>query len=72
MKKIKVGVIGTGFIGPLHIEAVRRLGNIEVAALSDVDQETADRKAAELGVPKAYGHYRDLIADPEIARKKIS
>jgi predicted dehydrogenase len=35
MAKIKVGVVGTGFIGPAHIEALRRLPNIEVAALCD-------------------------------------
>jgi predicted dehydrogenase len=30
VEKIKVGIIGTGFIGPAHIEAIRRLGFAEV------------------------------------------
>jgi predicted dehydrogenase len=38
MEKIKAGIIGTGFIGPTHIEAVRRLGFVEVVALSDSNQ----------------------------------
>ncbi len=66
MSKIKAGIIGTGFIGPAHIEALRRLGFVEVAAVSERDQALADRKAAELSIPKAYGDYKHLLADPEI------
>ena len=65
-KKIKVGVIGTGFIGPVHVEALRRLGNIEVAALAEVNQEVADKKAVAMGIPRAYGNYKDMLKDPEI------
>lgn len=66
MRTIKAGVIGTGFIGPAHIEALRRLGFVEVAALAERDQEWADQKAAQLGIPRAYGDYRRLLEDPEI------
>jgi predicted dehydrogenase len=66
MSKIKAGIIGTGFIGPAHIEALRRLGFVEVAAVSERDQGLADRKAAELSIAKAYGDYKQLLADPEI------
>ncbi|OMP66765.1 Gfo/Idh/MocA family protein [Domibacillus epiphyticus] len=66
MEKVKVGVIGTGFIGPTHIEAIRRLGFVDVVALAGNGQESADRKASELGIPKAYGDYRDLLKDNEI------
>lgn len=66
MTKIKAGIIGTGFIGPAHIEALRRLGNVEVAAVSERDQALAQRKADELCIPKAYGDYKQLLADPEI------
>jgi predicted dehydrogenase len=66
MKTLKVGVIGTGFIGPAHVESVRRLGNIEVAALAEVDQETAEAKAEELGIPRAYGDYREMLKDDDL------
>jgi predicted dehydrogenase len=66
MEKIKVGVIGTGFIGPTHIEAIRRLGFVEVVGLAQSSQEAAEIKAAELGIPKAYGDYRDMLRDSEI------
>ncbi|MGG1691811.1 Gfo/Idh/MocA family protein [Heyndrickxia ginsengihumi] len=66
MKKIKVGIIGTGFIGPTHIEAIRRLGFVEVLALAETSQEAAEKKAADLGIPKAYGDYREMLRDDEI------
>ncbi|WML58047.1 Gfo/Idh/MocA family oxidoreductase [Neobacillus sp. PS2-9] len=66
MEKIKVGIIGTGFIGPTHIEAVRRLGFVEVIGLAESNQEAAEKKAAELGIPKAYGDYKDMLQDEEI------
>jgi predicted dehydrogenase len=66
MKKIKAGIIGTGFIGPAHVEAIRRLGYVEVAAVAERGKELAERKAAELSIPKAYGDYHELLADSEI------
>lgn len=66
MEKIKVGIIGTGFIGPTHIEAIRRLGFVEVVGLAETTQEMAEKKTAELGIPKAYGDYREMLQDPEI------
>jgi len=67
MGMVKAAVIGTGFIGPAHVEALRRLGFVEVTALAERDQETADQKAADLAVPQAYGDYREVLADPAIS-----
>lgn len=66
MTTIKTGIIGTGFIGPAHVEALRRLGYVEVAAVAERGQELADAKAEALSIPKGYGDYHDLLADPEI------
>ena len=66
MTKVPVGVIGTGFIGPAHVEAMRRLPNAEVVALAGVDEATAKAKAEALGVPRAYGDYRKLLASDDI------
>lgn len=66
MAKIAVGVIGTGFIGPAHIEALRRLANVEVVGLADVDEGTARAKAETLGVASAYGDYRRLLAREDV------
>src|SRR3954462_10537328 len=69
---IRVGVIGAGFIGPAHVESLRRLGYVEVVALSGSSQESAERKAAELFIPRAYGDFHDLIAHPEVDVVDIS
>lgn len=64
--RIRVGVIGAGFIGPAHIESMRRLGYVDVVALAAGSQESAQRKAADLSVPRAYGDPFDLIRDPDV------
>ncbi len=66
MTKIAVGVIGTGFIGPAHVEALRRLPNAEVVALADIDEATARVKAESLGVAQSYGDYRKLLARDDV------
>jgi len=66
MRKVKTGIIGTGFIGPAHVEALRRLGYVDVVALADVDAEVAAQKAKMLSIGRSYGDYRDLLKDPEV------
>jgi predicted dehydrogenase len=66
MKKTKVGVIGTGFMGRVHIESLRRIGGIEVVGLAGSSQEKARAFADEVGVDEATGDYRKLLANPEI------
>jgi len=65
-KKITVGVIGTGFIGPAHVEAARRLGNVEFVAIAEAGDDLAKAKAEALSIPRAYGDYHDLLADEEV------
>ena len=64
--RVRVGVVGAGFIGPAHVESLRRLGFVDVVALAGRGRESAAQKAAELFIPKAYGDYLELIADPEV------
>lgn len=65
-KKIKVGVAGLGFIGPAHIEALRRLPDVEVVAINDFSDEYARAKAQSLGIGKSYGDFNAMLKDPEI------
>jgi len=62
---IGVGVAGTGFIGPAHVEALRRNG-IAVLGLAENTKETALEKAAQLGIPRAYASLDEMLADPDI------
>ncbi len=66
MEKFKVGVIGTGFIGPAHVEALSRLSNTAVVALAECSDEIARSKAEMLGIEKHYGNYRQLLDDDDI------
>ncbi len=66
MSTIKSGIIGTGFIGPAHVEAARRLGNVEFVAVAEYSDEVAAAKAKELGIPRSYGDYRKLLEDGEV------
>ncbi|MCX7872677.1 MAG: Gfo/Idh/MocA family oxidoreductase [Verrucomicrobiae bacterium] len=64
IKNIRSAVVGTGFIGPVHIEALRRLG-VKVVALCDLPERV--RPAAErLGIERAYSDYDEMLADGDI------
>src|SRR5690242_7756141 len=66
MTRIGMGLVGPGFVGLHHIDAVRRLGFVDVVAIADVDERLAREKAAALGVAKAYGSFEALAKDPAI------
>jgi predicted dehydrogenase len=63
MKKIKVAVAGLGFIGPAHIEALRRIPNIEVVAISDINEDIAREKAELLGIDNYTANFDQLISE---------
>ncbi|MDQ6694601.1 MAG: Gfo/Idh/MocA family oxidoreductase [Chloroflexota bacterium] len=63
--KLRAGVIGTGFIGPVHVEALRRLG-VEVVALAGSSAERAAEKAEQLGISRSYGSAGEMLADPDV------
>src|SRR4051812_44595528 len=58
-------LVGTGFIGPVHVEAVRRLGRPVVGVLGSTP-ERSQAAAAALGLPKAYQGLDELLADPSV------
>jgi predicted dehydrogenase len=65
-KRLRMGIVGPGFIATHHVEAVRRLGNVDVIAIAGSSLESARRKAALLHIDRAYGSWQELIADPDI------
>src|SRR5678815_161265 len=58
-------VIGTGFIGTVHVEALRRIGVQVRGVLGSTPQRGAARAEA-LGVPRAYSSLEDLLDDPTV------
>ncbi len=61
MKKLRIGVAGIGFIGPAHIEALRRLPGLEVVSIFNRGYEKVKQKAAWLGIENYYDNYNDFI-----------
>lgn len=66
VQEINVGIAGTGFIGPAHLEALRR-NNINVIGLSEATRQLAEEKAAQLEIKNAYPDFQSMIADPQIS-----
>jgi predicted dehydrogenase len=62
---IGAAVIGSGFIGTVHIENLRRLG-VRVRGVLDVSPELGEQAARRLGLPRAYTTLEALLEDPEV------
>lgn len=62
MKKVRLGIIGAGMIGRIHLEASRECSGLEVAAVCDVHPGRLRQAAEEFGVPHTFGKHRDLLA----------
>ena len=66
MKKHKVCVIGTGFMGRTHLEALRRLGSVDIQAVAGTSLEKARQLADAFAVDRATADYREIVNDPAI------
>jgi len=64
--RYKVGVVGTGFMGRTHLEALRRLGSVEILAVAGTSLEKARHLAAAFAVDRASADYREIVNDPAI------
>lgn len=73
MKTLRVGLIGSGYIGRAHSIALHEVGAVfpDVAApvceiLADHDPAQASRSAAAMGFARSTGDWRELVADPAV------
>jgi predicted dehydrogenase len=67
LKKVKWGILGSSKIGRTKVLPAMQQGEMsEVAAIASRDLAKAKAEAFSLGIPKAYGSYEELLADPEI------
>ena len=66
MQNIGVAVVGAGFIGPVHVEALRRLG-LHVTGILGYDLAESQSAARALGLPRAYESLDELLADDAVA-----
>jgi predicted dehydrogenase len=64
-KTLKAAVIGTGFIGPVHVEALRRIG-VEVVGILGSSPENGAARAAAMRLPRSFDSLEELLAYPEL------
>ena len=62
---VGAAVIGTGFIGTVHVEALRRIG-VHVRGVLGSTPERGQARADALGVPRAYPSIDAMLADPDV------
>src|ERR1700682_2294053 len=65
LHNIHTAVVGAGFIGPVHVEALRRLG-VTITGILGVDDKESVTSQQRLGLPKAYKSFDELLADKAV------
>ncbi len=63
MRTIRTAVAGAGFIGPVHIESIRRAVGVEVVALFHHVEKELEAKAEAWGIPHGYADFEKMIAE---------
>ncbi|MFL5259596.1 MAG: Gfo/Idh/MocA family protein [Hyphomicrobiales bacterium] len=66
MDRLRIGVIGLGWFGEIHCEAIIGVPTLELAALCTRTPERLSALGRKFGVEKTYQDYRRLVADPAI------
>jgi len=65
LSEIGAAVVGTGFIGVVHVDALRRLG-VQVHGVVGSSRERAAARSRELGLPSAYESFEAMLADSRV------
>ena len=65
MSSLGVAVVGSGFIGPVHVEALRRLG-LRVTGLCGSSADKSAAAARQLGLDRGYASFDEVLADPDV------
>ncbi|HQZ29756.1 MAG TPA: Gfo/Idh/MocA family oxidoreductase, partial [Verrucomicrobiales bacterium] len=72
MKRIKHGVLGLGWFGEKHCEALASIPNVELYAVCTRNSERLAEVAERFGVRKVYSDYQEMLADPELESVSIT
>ena len=64
--RLRAAVIGTGFVGPFHVDAVRRGGLADVVVVAGSNPERTAARARALGVPRATTDLDAVLSDPDV------
>jgi len=66
MARVSTAIIGTGFMGRVHAEQIRRLGFVDIAGVAGVNAAEAAAFGQSMGIERTTGDYKELLADPAI------
>jgi predicted dehydrogenase len=66
MGRVSTAIIGTGFMGRVHAEQIRRLGFVDIAGVASVNAAEAAAFGQSMGIERTTGDYKELLADPSI------
>jgi predicted dehydrogenase len=66
MSRIKVGVIGMGFMGVSHMEAISRIGLAELVAVAGTDNDLATNRVSDYYKVKFHNNIDELLSDDKI------
>ncbi|MED1864374.1 Gfo/Idh/MocA family oxidoreductase [Fictibacillus nanhaiensis] len=66
MKKVRIGIIGVGMIGKVHLENYEKISGAEVVAACDIDEIELKQVAEKYNIPDTYRDYRELLAREDL------
>ena len=66
MERIRTAVIGTGFMGRVHLEALRRIEHVDVVEVAATSTDKARAAAEGYNVLNSTGDWQDVMRDPSI------
>jgi predicted dehydrogenase len=66
MPPVNVAVIGSGFMGAAHVDALRRVPGVRIVAIASVDRPRAEELAEQFGIPDVHEEWRDLLAREDV------
>ncbi len=59
LKKLRVGVVGVGYLGKFHAEKYSRMDNVDLVGVVDINKDRAEKTANEV-TTRPYSNYKDL------------
>lgn len=66
MKKIKTAIIGSGFMGGTHLEALQRIGGIQIVLIASDDEKKGKALADKYSVPDFTTDWKDVVASSNV------
>lgn len=66
MERVRVGIIGVGMIGKIHLENYSKISGVDIVAAADVNETELRRVAEKYKIPHIYTDYRELLNRDDI------